>query len=151
MITLSTKSVFDAGCQAVVVPVNCDGRILGSGLAAMAKLRWPAMYANYRVLCRHGGLEPGRCALWSNTPEFARDQQHVIYFPSKRHWRDRSYLADIEAGLAGLALAVPRWGLTRVAMPKVGCGLGGLNWADVHPLIVRHLADLKAEIVLCTT
>jgi O-acetyl-ADP-ribose deacetylase (regulator of RNase III) len=72
----------------------------------------------------------------------------IINFPTKRHWRGKSRMEDIEAGLEALAREVRDRGITSVAVPPLGCGLGGLDWEDVRPRIEHHLGDLPGVQVL---
>src|SRR3954468_132740 len=53
----------------------------------------------------------------------------VINFPTKRHWRGNNRIEDIDAGLVALIADVRRLGIASIAVPPLGCGLGGLDWA----------------------
>lgn len=138
--------IFESGAQTLVCPVNCVG-VMGAGLALAFKHRFaPALFPDYQRVCENGQLKPGEPWLtrWeiSSTPG-------VLYFPTKDHWRDTSKLADIEAGLAMLAEHYADWwGITSIAIPALGCGLGGLDWADVKPLIESALepTDMRVEL-----
>jgi O-acetyl-ADP-ribose deacetylase (regulator of RNase III) len=66
----------------------------------------------------------------------------VINFPTKGHWRSRSKLSDIKAGLLDLRAVIRQRHIESIAIPPLGCGNGRLNWSDVRPLIVEALADL---------
>ena len=66
----------------------------------------------------------------------------IINFPTKRHWRARSRLADIEAGLSALVAEIGRHRIHSIALPALGCGLGGLEWTEVKPRIHRALAGV---------
>ena len=52
----------------------------------------------------------------------------------------------VEAGLKAIRERYRAWGITSIAMPALGCGLGGLEWSQVRPLIETHLADLPIGI-----
>ena len=39
-------------------------------------------------------------------------------------------------------------GIKSLALPKLATGAGGLAWADVHPIIVQYLGDLKIPIYI---
>ncbi|MCV5296057.1 macro domain-containing protein, partial [Escherichia coli] len=68
---------------------------------------------------------------------------YIINFPTKRHWRQKSRLEDIEAGLRALVEDVRRLNIGSIALPPLGCGLGGLRWSDVRRLIEQVLGALS--------
>ena len=73
----------------------------------------------------------------------------IINFPTKGHWRARSRLADIKTGLAGLREVIRDRDIRSIAVPPLGCGLGGLDWQDVRPLIIEALDDLPdVQVIL---
>ena len=81
-------------------------------------------------------------------PYLYRDRSGVLVvnFPTKGHWRSSSRLADIETGLDFLVAHLAEWGITSIALPPLGCGNGGLDWADVGPLIYRKLHDQPVDV-----
>jgi O-acetyl-ADP-ribose deacetylase (regulator of RNase III) len=82
------------------------------------------------------------------TPAGDSPVRYVVNFPTKRHWRDRSRLDDIEAGLDSLEVAVNAIGISSIASPALGCGLGGLAWREVEPLIVRAADRMDARVLI---
>jgi O-acetyl-ADP-ribose deacetylase (regulator of RNase III) len=78
----------------------------------------------------------------------AANPRYIINFPTKRHWRDKSRLEDIASGVPALVSEIERLGIRSIALPALGCGLGGLAWADVPPLIARALASVPNVRVL---
>ena len=38
--------------------------------------------------------------------------------------------------------------ITSIAFPQIGCGLGGLDWVDVKPLIIEAFKDTDMRVVL---
>ena len=142
MLTYVTGNLLDDSADALVNPVNCVG-VMGAGLAKQFAERWPVQLDPYRELCRTGRLRVG-----GNAVVNVGDGKRVILFPTKQHWKDRSNVADIADGLRNLAamLLVFRPLIDSVALPAVGCGLGGLKWADVQPLIEWHFAEHPTEV-----
>jgi O-acetyl-ADP-ribose deacetylase (regulator of RNase III) len=72
--------------------------------------------------------------------------RYVINFPTKRHWRGKSRIVDIRSGLKALIDDVRRLGVRSIAVPPLGCGLGGLDWREVRPMIegaFSQLTDVK--------
>jgi len=41
--------------------------------------------------------------------------------------------------------------IASVALPRLATGVGGLKWADVKPLIEKHLGHLPIPVYLYTT
>jgi O-acetyl-ADP-ribose deacetylase (regulator of RNase III) len=78
----------------------------------------------------------------------ATPPRYIVNFPTKRHWKGKSHMPDIDAGLVALVAEVRRLGIRSIAVPPLGCGLGGLDWSDVRPRIERALGALPDVRVL---
>ena len=72
----------------------------------------------------------------------------IINFPTKRHWRDKSRLEDIMDGMQALVEEVRERQISSIAIPPLGCGLGGLEWNDVLPIIESAFAELPGVVAL---
>ena len=133
---LSDGNIFEIDTEAIVNPVNCVG-VMGRGLAYQFRRRYPKNYETYVRACRQHRIQPGLVQVYTTDPIVMDNggPRYIVNFPTKRHWRDRSRLTDIESTLAGLAYEMTRLDIKSVAMPALGCGLGGLLWRDVLPLI----------------
>ncbi|MGE0791202.1 MAG: macro domain-containing protein [Sandaracinaceae bacterium] len=132
MIEPSQGDILRADAEALVNTVNCVGH-MGRGIAAQFKRAFPANFKQYRAACDRGEVEPGRMFI-TETGELT-GPRYVVNFPTKRHWRANSRIEDIDAGLAALIEDVRRLGIRSIAVPPLGCGLGGLAWSDVRPRI----------------
>jgi O-acetyl-ADP-ribose deacetylase (regulator of RNase III) len=145
MIAAASGSLLDAEADALVNAVNTVG-VMGKGVALQFRRSFPDNYAAYRRACEHGDVTLGAMFVVDNgqltRPRF------IINFPTKKHWRSRSKLDDIKTGLADLRDVLTSRGITSVAIPALGCGNGGLAWADVEPLIRDVLGDLPGVEVL---
>ncbi len=131
-IEIGRGDMLEAKVDALVNPVNTAG-VMGRGLALQFKAAFPECFAPYRAACEAGELVPGK-VLACKRPGVPR---YVFHFPTKRHWRDRSKLEDVRDGLVDLVRQVRELYVESIAVPPLGCGLGGLDWAEVRPLIVR--------------
>ncbi len=145
MIVPAQGNLLTADADALVNSVNCEG-FMGKGIALQFKKAFPANFEAYRRACKQGAVVPGRM-LVHETGALARPH-YVINFPTKRQWRSKSRLEDIRDGLGALVAAVRERGIESIAVPPLGCGLGGLDWRDVRPLIVKAFEGLPHVRVL---
>lgn len=145
MIERAHGNLLLADAEALVNAVNTDG-YMGKGIALQFKMAYPDNFAAYRRACDQGELQPGRMLVYETgrlgNPRF------IINFPTKRHWREKSRLEDIESGLQDLIIQVRRLGIRSIAIPPLGCGLGGLDWDVVRPLIQQAFREMPEVRVL---
>lgn len=139
MIRFTQGNLFDAKAQTLVNTVNCVG-VMGKGLAKEFRDRWPEMCRHYQVACRRGELRSGK-------PFLYRDLGiQILCFPTKDNWKGPSKYEFIEAGLQAIREHYREWEITSLALPALGCGLGGLEWDKVKALMEKILGDLPIEI-----
>jgi len=144
LIAVVQGDIFAADADAVVNAVNTVG-VMGKGLALQFKRAYPDMFVEYQLWCRAGELRVGKMHVWQRSVEFGGPRL-IINFPTKRHWRDSSRAEDIQAGLDELVRVVGEWEVRSIAIPALGCGLGGLDWSVVEPLIVAAMIPLAGEV-----
>lgn len=137
----STGDIFESPAEALVDPVNCVGAA-GKGLALAFKRHFPVGHRHYKRACDVGMLLPGKVLMYMPNPG-----PKVIYFPTKDHWKDLSRMELIVAGLVDLRRLLKENEIASVAIPALGCGLGGLDWKDVRPAIEEALRDLEGLAV----
>ena len=138
-------NLLEADAEALVNTVNTVG-VMGKGIALQFKKAYPSVYDAYRRACDAGEVEPGRMQV-VQTGQVAGPRL-VINFPTKRHWRGKSKLPDIDAGLRDLVRVLKEWDVESVAVPPLGCGNGGLDWNVVRPRIEAALSELTDTRVL---
>jgi adenine-specific DNA-methyltransferase len=145
MITFCRGNLLTADAEALVNTVNTDG-VMGKGIALQFARAYPEILPPYEAACRSGALMPGRVQVIER--EALLRPRYLINLPTKRHWRGKSRLADIEAGLRDLVRVVREHGIRSIAIPPLGCGLGGLAWNDVRSRIEAAFAELPDVEVL---
>ena len=138
--------ILRADAEALVNTVNCVG-VMGRGIALQFRKAYPGNYAAYRAAHKHDELQPGRMLVHA-TDRLLDGPKYIINFPTKRHWRSKSRLTDIDSGLIALVEQVRALSIKRIAIPPLGCGLGGLDWADVRPRIEAAFAAVEGVEVL---
>jgi len=146
MITLTEGNLLKTDAEALVNTVNCVGH-MGKGIALQFKKAYPENYEAYRRACDAEQVRPGRMFIFETGNMF--NPRYIINFPTKRHWRGKSRYEDIESGLKALVEDVRRLGIRSVAMPPLGCGLGGLDWKRVRTMIEQAFLELpEVEVML---
>jgi len=145
MIELKQGDILRANAEALVNTVNCVG-VMGRGLALQFKKVFPGNFKRYKSVCDRKELQPGRIFIYDLNRLY--NPRYVINFPTKRHWKGKSRMEDIEAGLQTLVEEVHKRDIHSIAIPPLGCGLGGLRWADVRAKIEVAFHDLTDVQVL---
>lgn len=138
-IDITSGDMFKADAEALVNTVNCVG-IMGRGVALQFKKLFPRNFREYQLACDAGEVQPGRMFV-HDTGQFT-NPRYIINFPTKRHWKGKSKIEDIDAGLSALAKEIEARGIRSIAIPPLGSGLGGLDWSDVRPRIEAALRDV---------
>ena len=133
------------GCQGiVVVPTNTtirkDGKaVMGAGMAKDAAERFPALS---QKLATHINRWHERLYV----------DQDVICLPTKRDWQQPSTIELVEQGcreLVELDRLFTMCSYKRlILLPKLGCGLGSLNWErQVRPVVDALLESERFILV----
>ncbi len=145
MIKLTQGDILKADADALVNTVNCVG-IMGRGVALQFKKAFPTNFKAYEVACKANQVQPG--TMFVHDLNHLYNPRFIINFPTKRHWKSNSRIEDIQSGLADLITVVQQQQIRSIAIPPLGCGLGGLNWEDVKPLITEAFQAVPEVNVL---
>jgi O-acetyl-ADP-ribose deacetylase (regulator of RNase III) len=145
MIEFKTGDILQADAEALVNTVNCVG-IMGRGIALQFKQAFPENFKAYKAACAREEVQPGRIFMFETG--FLANPKYIINFPTKRHWRGKSRIEDIDAGLKALVDEIRKRGIRSIAVPPLGSGLGGLDWAEVRPLIEAALGNLDLQALI---
>jgi O-acetyl-ADP-ribose deacetylase (regulator of RNase III) len=132
--------------EAIVNTVNCVG-VMGRGIALQFRNAYPDNFKAYEKACQREEVQPGKMFVYE-TGELT-NPRYIINFPTKRHWRGKSRMEDIDSGLEALVEVLRDKKIRSIALPPLGSGLGGLDWSEVRPRIVAALSvldDVKVTI-----
>lgn len=140
MFVIKIGNLFDSKVETLVNTINCVG-VMGKGIAAVFKEKYPGMCASYREMCARHEIHTGRLY-----PYFENGKVRVLNFPTKEHWRSPSKIEYIENGLAWFVQNYEALGIQSIAFPPLGCGNGGLDWDDVGPIMYEKLVNLPIDI-----
>ena len=139
MINFATGDILKSNAEALVNTVNCVG-IMGRGVALQFKNAFSDNFEAYARACEGDEVQPGRMFVFErhrlDNPRF------IVNFPTKRHWRGKSRIQDIEAGLVDLVRVIKERKIRSIAIPPLGSGLGGLSWRDVRSRIELAMGAL---------
>ena len=158
-IRLVEGDMFFSRMQTLAISVNTVG-VMGKGQASRVRFQFPDVYVAYQEACKRKILDIGKLVLYRREAPLSRELAEwpflppeevprgawFLFFPTKRHWRERSRLEYVQQGLAWIRTHYQREGITSLALPALGCGLGGLRWSQVGPLMVQMLHDLDLEV-----
>ncbi|MBN2576413.1 MAG: macro domain-containing protein [Deltaproteobacteria bacterium] len=139
MTEFQTGDIFTADAEALVNTVNCVG-YMGRGIALQFKQAWPENFKAYAAACRRLEVQPGRMFVFATGR--LTNPRYIINFPTKRHWRGKSRMEDIDAGLEALVGEIRQRGIRSIAIPPLGAGLGGLAWPAVRERIAHAMSAL---------
>ena len=146
MIEYKTGDLFAEDAEALVNSVNCVG-VMGRGIALQFKKRFPENFKAYEAACKRNEVNPGHMFVFDTGK--LTSPRYIINFPTKRHWRAKSRIEDIETGLEALVQEIRARNISSIAIPPLGSDLGKLEWTEVGPRIeeaLRELDDLRVVV-----
>ena len=145
MITFTQGNLLEARVEALVNTVNTVG-VMGKGIALMFKERFAENFRRYAAACKAREVQTGKMFV---TPVHELDgPRWIVNFPTKQHWRSPSRLEWVQEGLQDLRRFLLEQHIQSVAIPPLGAGNGGLEWAKVREQITQTLGDLDIEILV---
>ena len=74
------------------------------------------------------------------------DGVKIINVATKNHWRDKSKITDIESSIIEITDLIVKHNITSVSIPALGCGLGGLDWDIVKPIMEKYLINVDCYV-----
>src|SRR3989304_3614980 len=119
MIEFKTGNILEEDAEALVNTVNCVG-FMGRGIALQFKKAWPENFKAYAAAFRRQEVQPGRMFVFRTGR--LTNPRYIINFPTKRHWRGKSRVEDIEAGVKGLVEKVRQDRISSIWVPPLGSG-----------------------------
>lgn len=159
-ISVIDGDMFFSTLQTLTISVNLQG-VMGKGLASRAKYQFPDVYVEYQDVCRSKRITATKPYLYKREgsldeelADFGADLgtrnavKWFLLFATKRKWRENSRLDDIEGGLDWIRHNFQTQGIKSLAMPALGCGLGGLDWKNVGPLMCKYLHGIGIDVAI---
>ena len=141
IVNFEEGSILNSSCHALVNPVNCEG-VMGAGLAKLFASRYPLMMKGYKEVCRLDKMKPGRLYIYNHS----RDRI-IINFPTKDRFARPSKEEYITRGMASLVKLSNDMKIKSIAIPALGCGLGGLQWPRVLTLMLMSIHLINVDLI----
>lgn len=145
MITFTQGNLLEARAEALVNTVNTVG-VMGKGIALMFKERFAENFRRYAAACKAKEVRTGK--MFVTEVHELDGPRWVINFPTKQHWRGDSKIEWITEGLQDLRRFLIDNKVKSIAIPPLGAGNGGLDWAEVRSRIEEALTDIDTEIIV---
>ncbi len=139
MIRYSQGNLLDAPAEALVNTVNEIG-VMGKGIALLFREAFPESAREYERAAKTGHIHVGR--VMATQAQSLIGPRWIIHFPTKKHWRQPSRLLWVRDGLKDLVRVIEQEGIQSIALPALGCGNGGLEWAHVRSEMEGALSSL---------
>lgn len=131
----------DAPAQAQGVNISA---LMGAGIAPIFKRKHPDMFAEYALACRSGELVPGGVHTWVS-PEIT-----IFNVASQDRPGANARIEWLESSMSEALAQAELMGFDRISMPRIGCGIGGLDWVDVEPLLERLASEQNCDLEVWT-
>lgn len=140
-IELKQGDLFTSDAPIIGHGVNCAG-VMGKGIAVGFKYTYPDMYRRYKKMCEEGKLNPGEVWLYKDPNE----DRHIANIASQDKPGPNARYEWTMKGLDTLVGFCERYEIDRIAIPQIGCGIGGLKWADMYYRLVDQFEECPITI-----
>lgn len=121
--------LFDLDLPALGHGCNCEGSMAG-GVARIVAQRYPALHEEYRRRCAERTFRLGDAWPWQ------ADSGPLIYnLATQQLPGPHADLVAIRGSVARMLADAERRGLPEVGVPRIGAGIGGLEWTDVRQVL----------------
>lgn len=67
--------------------------------------------------------------------EYVTEDEHIYNLGTQKDWKTKADLDGIRKSVSTMLELASQDNIKAIAMPKIGAGLGGLNWSDVKAII----------------
>ena len=146
MISYVVGNILDSEAEALINTVNTDG-VMGKGIALQFKKAFVNNFKAYQQACRNKEIGIGKLFTFRDT-NISNGEKLIINFPTKTSWRKPSEYEYIEKGLDDLIRIIQKENIKSIAIPPLGAGNGGLEWAKVKKTILEKLEKLDINILI---
>jgi len=129
------------GIRAYAHGCNCAGA-MGAGIAVAFKKRWPRMFEEYKVRCADGRFRLGDVFVWNE------DDVVVYNLATQEHWKTKARFPALKKAALKMVELAALAGIERIGLPRIGAGLGGLEWPRVRSVLDEVGAQTPVTLVV---
>lgn len=136
MITLEKGDLFAGDYNAISHGVNCRG-VMGAGISRPFMQKYPDMYEDYRAKCASNNRRPGAYDRYLVDEDGKRVAVYNLFSqdnPGADATKDALFLSLLGAS-HDVVVNSQGEGRFIFAMPLIGCGIGGLEFSDLHDVL----------------
>jgi O-acetyl-ADP-ribose deacetylase (regulator of RNase III) len=141
-------NIFNSLQPAIGHGVNTKG-YMGSGIAKTVRALYPSVYKGYREVCHTTGLFGGDHLPLKAEEYEGPGERWILNIASQEDEGRNAKYTFLETALEKAFDWVSEQEFTGLALPKIGAGIGGLEWNDALAIIenrASHYPDLTAEV-----
>jgi O-acetyl-ADP-ribose deacetylase (regulator of RNase III) len=141
MPTIFTKGdLFETdGITAFANGVSCAAH-MDAGVAVAFKKKWPRMFEDYAARCADGRFHLG------DALSFVDGDATIYSLAIQEHWKKKAKLPALARALDRMVTLAKASGVARIGLPRIGTGLGGLDWTRVKRVLTE--AGDKTDVTL---
>ena len=132
--------------EAIVNTTNTTG-VMGGGIALHMRFLFPDECDTYNKMCLRKELKGGDVVIQDISSYRNNSFKWLIQFATKQDVFADSKIEYITKGLENLVKVIVDNNIGSIVIPPLGCGLGGLQWSEVKPIILKAVEPLKNVVV----
>jgi O-acetyl-ADP-ribose deacetylase (regulator of RNase III) len=133
--------VFESGAPIIAHGCNTVG-VMGAGIAKEMRNRYPLMHMRYQQMCDEQTFIPGHVFLYY----VGGEDLHIANLATQKYPGRNAKLEYIEESMSKLIEFCETYNISTIAMPRIGAGIGGLDWKDVVVMLGKKFGDSKVDI-----
>lgn len=139
-----STDLFTSGLGGIGHGCNTRG-VMGAGIAQQFSRRYPQMVELYRSYCADGSFTVGSVMAWRAGPDLL-----VYNLATQQRPGPHAELDAIGTCVTKMLAHAARAELVAVGIPRIGCGIGGLRYEQVRPVLQAAAAPFGVDLVVCT-
>lgn len=147
MITKVSGDILLSDVQAIAHGVAPHDHF-NQGLALALRDRFPVMAKDFRHYCHQNHPKAGGAWLWAGPEGVVINLMTQEAAPDERANPGKATAHNVDHALKELRKLIETEKLTSVALPRLATGVGGMDWAEVEALIVKHLGNLDIPVIV---